>query len=222
MQQENDMNQDPVLQYYDSNAADYDNACARPERQHDLALVRERVARLLDGHVVLELGCGTGYWTEMLAGCADSVVATDASEAMLAIARERGAGLANVRFRAADALALPEDIGSYTAVFAGFLWSHLKRDQQDALLAQLRKRLGKDVLLVLLDDAYVEGSSTTIARTDAQGNTYQLLTGADGRRYELPKSYPADSALRKRLAPAVREIRIERLEFYWLLTCRLK
>jgi hypothetical protein len=38
----------------------------------------------------------------------------------------------------------------------------------------------------------------------------------------LPKSYPSDSALRKRLASSVREIKFTRWEYYWLLTCRLK
>ena len=85
-----------------------------------------------------------------------------------------------------------------------------------------RIRLGRDVSLILLDDAYVEGSSTTIARTDAQGNTYEIVAAPDGERFELPKNYPADSALRKRLGGEVREIRIERLTYYWLLTCRLK
>jgi hypothetical protein len=120
----------------------------------------------------------------------------------------------------ADALDLPADLGAYTAVFVGFLWSNLRRDEQDHLLAELRKRIGKDVLLVLVDEGLAEGEP--VARTDAQGNTYQILTAPDGERYEVPKNDPTDSALRKRLAPAAREIRIERLEHYWLVSCRLK
>ena len=79
-----------------------------------------------------------------------------------------------------------------------------------------------NVLVVLLDDAYVEGSSETVARTDLEGNTYQIKTAPDGERYEVPKTYPSDSALRKKLASSVREIKIARNEFYWILTCRLK
>jgi hypothetical protein len=86
----------------------------------------------------------------------------------------------------------------------------------------LKKRLGKDVLLVILDDSFVEGFSETIARTDAEGTTYEILTTLDGERFELPKSYQSDSALRKRLGNVGKEIKIERIEFFWILTCRLK
>jgi hypothetical protein len=118
--------------------------------------------------------------------------------------------------------ALPEGAAGYDAVVAEFCWSRLKRDEQEAFLAKLRKATGKDALLVLLDDVYVEGSSNTVARTDAQGNTYEIVATPDGGRVERPKSYPTDSALRKRLANAAKEIRIARWEYFWVLTARLK
>jgi SAM-dependent methyltransferase len=184
--------------------------------------MRERIAQLVRGHTVLELACGTGYWTEVIAATADKVLATDILDEMIARAQTRRFPEGKVAFRKVDGLDLPDDLGTFSCVFIGFWWSHLKRDEQDALVTQLRARLGRDVTLILLDDAYVEGSSTTIARTDAQGNTYEIVAAPDGERFELPKNYPADSALRKRLGGDVREIRIERLTYYWLLTCRLK
>jgi SAM-dependent methyltransferase len=213
---------DPVTRYYASSVQAADAALARAERAEDLARMRTRVADLVRGHAVLELACGTGYWTEIVAGTATRVLATDILDDMLERARRRNLPAGKVDFRRVDGLDLPEDLGQFSCVFIGFWWSHLKRDEQDALLAQLRARLGQDVVLVVLDDAYVEGSSETVARTDAQGNTYEIVATPDGERLELPKSYPADSALRKRLGGSVREIRIERLTYYWLLTCRLK
>ncbi|UUZ49957.1 hypothetical protein LP420_07520 [Massilia sp. B-10] len=114
------------------------------------------------------------------------------------------------------------DIGDFTAVFIGFWWSHVKREEYERFLAQLKARVGKDVLVVMIDDAYVEGSSETVARTDLEGNTYQIRSAPDGERYEIPKTYPSDSALRKKLASSVREIKIVRNEYYWMLSCRLK
>jgi SAM-dependent methyltransferase len=215
------MSNPQVAEYYAKIAANVERAYQEPERQDDLDEMRAQVAQALRGHVVLELGCGSGYWTAPIAGVADSVLATDVNPEMVALAQQRGLP-DNVAFRVVDGQALPADIGDFTAVFIGLWWSHMRRDEQDRFLAQLRARVGKDVLLVILDEDYVEGSSETVARTDLEGNTYQILTAPDGQRYELPKGYPSDSALRKRLAPAVREIRIARTGFYWLLTCRLK
>lgn len=217
------MNQDPVAAYYARNAERYDTLVERSEeQQEDQMEAADQLATLLAGHKVLELACGTGMWTEAIAQTAATVLATDINEEMLEIARELGEDFGNVQWRQADALNLPEDLGSFTAVFMAGLWSHFTRDQQDAFLAHLKKRVGKDVLLVLVDDEYVEGESGTIARTDAQGNTYQILLDEDGSRHELPKNYPTDSALRKRLGNAAREIKIARWEFYWVATCRLK
>jgi len=222
------MDTNPVIAYYDSIAAHYDNAAAEvsEEQMEDLDEAREQIGTLLAGHRILELGCGTGAWTEVLAEVADSVVALDASAAMLDLARMHGADLDNVAYRLADVLRLPDDLVDpdqpFTAVFMGGLWAHLTREQQDALLLSLKKLLGKDVLLVLFDDNYVEGESATVARTDLQGNTHEFQVDADGTRHELVKNYPTDSFLRKRLDKVGREIKVARWEFYWVLTCRLK
>ena len=209
-------------EYYAKSASSHDRVYDKPERQDDLAEMRALVAETLRGHVVLELACGTGYWTGIIAETADSVVATDINPEMIEMAKLRALPAHKVQLRVADAFDLPDDLGSFTAIFIGFWWSHVRRDEQERLLAQLSKKIGKDVMLVLLDDCYVEGSSDTVARTDLEGNTYQIRTAPDGERYEIPKSYPSDSGLRKKIGSSVREIKITRLEYYWLLTCRLK
>jgi hypothetical protein len=150
-------------------------------------------------------------------------------EADLEDVREQVAGLTDgldvLTLNAEDGVVpeIPADAGaSCNAVVAEFCWSRLKREEQDGFLAKVRKAAGKDALLVLLDDVYVEGTSNPVARTDAQGTTYEVVTTDEGQRSERPKSYPTDSALRKRLANAAKEIRIARWEYFWVLTCRLK
>ena len=209
-------------QFYALSAANHDRVYDKPERQQDLEDMRGHVADVLKGHRVLELACGTGYWTRVIAEVAEHVVATDINAEMIAMAQLRNLPADKVSLRQLDAWKLPDDIGSFTAVFIGFWWSHVKREEQERFLAHLRAKIGKDTLLVLLDDDFVDGSSETVARTDLQGNTYQIRQAPDGNHYEIPKNYPSDSALRKKMASSVREIKIVRLEFYWLLTCRLK
>ena len=112
--------------------------------------------------------------------------------------------------------------GAFSACFAGFWWSHVKRQEQSEFLEKLRTKLGKDGLLVMIDKTQVEGSNTPIARTDLDGNTYQIRRLANGERYEVLKNFPTDSALRKKLSTSLKDIRILRLEHYWMLSGKFK
>jgi cyclopropane fatty-acyl-phospholipid synthase-like methyltransferase len=211
-----------LAQYYAVSAATFDEVYDQPEREDDLDDLHEMIAGALDGHKVLELGCGTGYWTETLADVAESVHAIDFCPEMLALAQERGLDEDIVQFSLMDAFALPDSVGKYTAVFAAGFWSHVMRENQEKFLKMLRAKLGKDVLIVLMDNTYVDGVSTVFARTDLEGNTFQIRLAADGQRYEVLKNYPTDSALRKKMSTAAREVRVERLDYYYILSCRLK
>ncbi|ELX13370.1 hypothetical protein Jab_1c19950 [Janthinobacterium sp. HH01] len=212
-----------LAQFYAVNADNYDQVYAQEERFDDLDDLQEMVAELFQGHKVLELACGTAYWTDLIAEVAESVHATDLLPEMIALAETRGLDEDVVSFGVMDAFNLPDGLeGKYTAVFAAGLWAHVKREDQEKYLKTLRTKLGKDVLLVLLDETYVDGNSMVFARTDLEGNTFQILTADDGQRYEVMKNYLTDSTLRKRFATSARQVRIERMEYYYLLSCRLK
>lgn len=210
--------------YYAQCASSYDDVYEQEDRQDDLETLQDHVAELLQGHTVLELACGSGYWTEYIAMGAKAVTALDSSPEMLALAAQRELDKEVVTFIQGDALVLPADIapGQYTAVFAAGWWSHIDRAEQDQYLAQLRTKLGKDVLLVLIDSNQIEGLSLPIARTDADGNTYQFRVTPAGERLEILKNYPTDSWLRKRLNTAAQVVRTKRFDYYWMATCRLK
>ena len=85
---------------------------------------RELAARVsVDaGEQLLELACGTGLLTRELVAVLPptaTVEATDLNEAMLAIAQARLAA-PNVRWRPADAMALPFDAGVFSVAVCGF------------------------------------------------------------------------------------------------------
>lgn len=207
--------------YYAKRAEHYEEIYQRPEREDDLLMLQVRVQELLEGHDVLELACGTGFWTERIAATAKSVLATDINPEMIALATARHLPADVVRFAVADAFQFELE-RPCSACFLGFWWSHVGRQAQAHYLTLLREKLGENTLLVMLDNSYVEGSSTSIARTDADGNTYQIRALPNGERYEVMKNFPTDSGLRKKLAPVTRELRIVRLAHFWLLSCRLK
>ncbi|MFZ6752900.1 class I SAM-dependent methyltransferase [Undibacterium sp. Dicai25W] len=217
------MTEETMREYYAQRAQTLEQVYQRPERQADLQEMQQRVCELLKNHKVLEVACGTGYWTEKFAPHAQSVYATDINQPMLDLAQAKNYPDVKPEFALANIYDLPDaKEGQYSACFAGFFWSHVKREEQAALLAKLSKGAGKGSLLVLMDNNYIEGSSTPIARTDAEGNTFQFRIRADGERVLIVKNFPTDSALRKKFGPLVRDIRVVRNEHYWLLTCILK
>ena len=210
--------------YYAQRAPSYEAVYARPERQQDLSQIHTRLRTLFAGQQVLEIACGTGYWTIDLAATAQNVLATDINPEVIEQAQQKNLPSDKVRFAIEDAFDAGAVIeaGQSTACFAGFWWSHVGREQQVALLDRLQARLAPEALLVLVDNCYVEGSSTAIARTDAHGNTYQIRMLENGERYEILKNFPTDSTLRKRLGGHLKEIRIERSAHYWILSGRFK
>jgi ubiquinone/menaquinone biosynthesis C-methylase UbiE len=88
--------------YYARRAREYERIYDKPERQEDLARLREIVPSLLDGRDVLEIACGTGYWTQHVAARAESMLATDINDEVLELARSKPFPRDNVEFARID------------------------------------------------------------------------------------------------------------------------
>jgi ubiquinone/menaquinone biosynthesis C-methylase UbiE len=204
-----------MLGYYGRRAPEYERIYAKPERQADLERVRTWLRSELAGHRILEIACGTGYWTEWLAPVAEAITATDASADVLAVARGKTYPPGRVAFAEADAFALDGVPGSFSAAFAGFWWSHVPRERVREFLAGLHRRIAPGARVVLLDNRYVEGSSTPIARRDGGGNTYQVRALDDGTTHEVLKNFPTPAELEAVLAPASADLRVTEFEYYW-------
>ncbi|MGE0144558.1 MAG: ArsR/SmtB family transcription factor [Planctomycetota bacterium] len=74
--------------------------------------------------VVADLGCGTGFLTEVLARRFARVIAVDHSDGMLAEARQRIFG-EHVEFRRGELDRLPLADGEVDAAFANLVWHHV-------------------------------------------------------------------------------------------------
>src|SRR4051812_38914247 len=96
---------DALADYYAKRAPEYERIYQKPERQTDLGTLQQFVAETFSRRSVLEVACGTGYWTRAIAAMARSVAATDINEEVLAIARTKE--IANAAFHRCDAFELP-------------------------------------------------------------------------------------------------------------------
>ena len=214
---------DPDMQsYYAARASQYERIYAKPERQADLRRLESMIPVMFVRRNVLEIACGTGYWTQHLVRTAASILATDLTEETLDVARDKNLPSDRVRFVAADAFDLPSTLGQFDAAFAGFWWSHVKLSELDAFLVSLRARLAPGSVVAFLDNLYVEGNSTPIARRDADGNTWQNRRLEDGSEHLVLKNYPAESELIARVDDFGAELRYVRLDYYWLFSFEIR
>ncbi|MGH8704462.1 MAG: class I SAM-dependent methyltransferase, partial [Burkholderiales bacterium] len=130
---------------------------------------------------------------------------------------ERQADLARLR---ADAYALPAWPVKFSACFAGFWWSHIPHGRLDAFLAGLHARLAAGARAVFLDNRYVGGSSTPLARADTEGNTYQRRRLADGSEHQVLKNFPTAAEVRAQLGACGHDAGWHELEHYWYVAYR--
>jgi demethylmenaquinone methyltransferase/2-methoxy-6-polyprenyl-1,4-benzoquinol methylase len=208
--------------YYARRAGEYEKIFAKPERQPDLAALRTLLLALLAGRDVLETACGTGYWTRIVSGSARSILATDINEAVLEIARHKAYPNQNVEFKIADAYTLTNVAGRFSAGLAGFWWSHIPKQRLSRFLDCFQSRLCPGALVVFLDNNYVEGSSTPIARRDSEGNTFQTRKLEDGAEFEVLKNFPTETELRASVKAIADNIEVTQFQYYWCLRYTLR
>ena len=208
--------------YYAKRASEYEQIYDKPERQDELEWLRRRVPEILRGRTVLEVACGTGYWTQFIAREAAHVLACDINDAVLEIAREKPIAAGRADFFKADAVTLEGVPPGCDAAFAGFWWSHVKKSDIARFVERLARRLAPGAVVAILDNRYAEGSSTAISRRDAEGNTYQMRRLANGEEYEVLKNFPTAEELADAVRPVAREAHLETLSYYWLLVFRLR
>jgi len=209
---------DEQARYYARRAPEYERFYDKPERQADLSILRGRIAGLFAGRRVLEIACGTGFWTAVIAPAAREVTALDINEEVLALAREKPLPPGRVEFVQADAYALPDLGRRHDGVFAGFWWSHVPLARLDAFLEGAVRAAAPGAMLAFLDGRYVEGSSTPIARRDADGNNWQHRRLEDGAEFDVVKNYPGESELIKRASRFGWGAHVELLPYHWLLS----
>lgn len=105
------------------------------------------VALMCEGKDVLDIACGEGYGSALLARKARSVVGVDISEEAVAHARGKYAGRSNLRFQQGSATSVPMAGASVDVVVSFETIEHLA--EQKEMLAELRRVLRPDGLLVI-------------------------------------------------------------------------
>lgn len=214
------MNRD-LVSYYSDRAKEYEKVYLNPDEQEDLRRATEVFQNLFSQKTVLEIACGTGYWTERISKTATSIFATDINESVIEIARKRKKE--NITFAVADMYNFTPD-KKYEGVFGGFIWSHILRQDLDSFLDKVKDFLKPSGTIVFIDGNAVEGTNHDIKKiteTDEYGNTYQTRKLEDGTFHLILKNFPTKEFLIQKLSSIATDINFISFKYYWIVSCKL-
>ena len=216
------MNQD-LRKYYNDRAKEYDKVYQIAEEQEDLLKATDLFQSIFKNKSVLEIACGTGYWTEQISKTATSILATDINKAVIDVAKTRNIN-SNVTFEVVD-MNLLNTGNKYEGFFGGFIWSHILLQDMDKLLGKLNNQIVPKGDIVFIDSKQVEGTNhdkKRITRVDEYGNTFQRRNLENGATYEVLKNFPTQAFLFDKLSKFATDINFFELEYYWIATCKRK
>ena len=164
---------------------------------------------------VLEIACGTGWWTPQLAAGAAGVTVIDASSELLDRCRSRvaaaGVDAAKLDFQLSDIWSwVPQR--RYNAVFFGFWLSHVPEVRFDRFWELVDGALLPGGRVFFVDSADPVGSS----RAGGAAAETELRELNDGRRFEIVKRYFEPGWLRHRLAGIGWDIQVQRTARFFI------
>ena len=181
------------IAYYRAGAAQYDRPYAECEDLQRLLAVVDELPIAGD---VVELACGTGQWTRLLAARARSVTALDTSAEVLAIARARTESL-TVQFREADLFAWRPP-RRYDTVFFAFWLSHVPPTRLPDFWNTVAAALAPGGKVIFIDDGPAAAADEEVLANQAAPTALRRLD--DGSQYRIVKVFHDPQTLTKDLA----------------------
>lgn len=132
----------------------------------------------------LDVGCGTGAFSRLLARRSDRVVALDVSPRMIEIAKERSRPYSNIDFQVADATRWPFPFYTFDCVASIATLHHLPIEE---MLLKMRGTLRVGGTLAILDLYESTGWRDVLAGTAAVPASLALRLIKTGRLREPPQ-----------------------------------
>ena len=215
------MHDEKMGEYYNARAPEYEQIYYRdiPARRKEIDEEAARLEKLSAEKTVIDLACGTGYWTEVLARRAKSVLAVDASQEMIDEATEK-TFIAPVELLQSDMFTAGDD-HAYDLVSSGFWFSHQPKQDWQKFFDLLKRLVKPDGRIWLIENnPPAEGPNRESLRTNKHGNNFKRRKLDDGREFVILKNYFEESELREIFET---QFKIERLtygEYYWSLVLK--
>ena len=142
---------------------------------------------------MLELACGTGFWTKHLVQISDHVIAADAAPEMLQVAREQ-IGDERITYQQLDLFQWQPDETFDLVFFANWL-SHVPPEALDDFLNKVRASLKAGGCIAFVDQHAPSEADSAIAKE----NIYAVRPLEDGREFTIVKAFYNLNELKEKL-----------------------
>ncbi len=153
--------------------------------RRDVLMIEEAAIRFAQGWI-LDLACGSGFFTKHLASFGTDVVALDYSWAMLDLNVKTLKEVSLfVKYVRGDAFFLPFKDAVFDRCFLGYLLSHIPSEEMAGFFADLRRVLKPHARILIADDAWTERNMEQCPNKVG----IQERTLADASYYRVYKHY---------------------------------
>jgi len=208
-----------IAEYYDKKAQEYEEVYSRKDtiRLQEQKLIQAYIEKKFKDRLVLELACGTGYWTKYLLPIAQKIIAIDQSKEMLTIAKSRYARHPNIVFLQEDAYTPPTNTPAFTGCMANFLFSHILRKEIPIFLETLHKKLANNAFVMFVDSNYQKGFGGILVKKDGVEDTWKRRKLNSGEEYEVLKNYFTKEDLKNTFGKYTKDLEIQYLTNFWIV-----
>ncbi len=211
------MNTD-LVKYYALRAKEYEKIYYRPERQAEISRLCQFLKEEFRNLNLLEIACGTGYWTRIISETAKSIVAADINPEMLEIAQDKKYPNSNVKFLISDIFKMDNLKVTFEAGFGGYIWSHIPVQDLPQFLNKFQQKIKKGGKIIFIDNNYLPEYSNPTVKQDEYGNGFQERKLEDGTSHRVLKNYPEKDFLLKMLKKIGKNIKHQSWKFYWTIS----
>ena len=187
---------DGINKYYSKRAQEYEQIYQRddPIRQSEQSKIAEEIKKNFYDKNVLEVACGTGFWTFFLSEVAKEIVATDNSDEVIKIAQSKNYKCP-VFFQKCDAYNLPFSALSFNGGLANFWFSHISKDKIKLFLDGFHRVLSNQAIVFIADNVFNEDIGGKLVREKDSDNTYKIRYLENDDKYKILKNYYSEKEL---------------------------
>ncbi|WP_442602240.1 methyltransferase domain-containing protein [Paenibacillus sp. KN14-4R] len=206
--------------YYGARANEYEAIYHRedPEFQAELTLVGEAMKRTLANRHVLEVACGTGYWTQIAMNTVKYIMGIDIRPEVLEIAKSKEMPASQVQFTLGDAYELSSISDSFDAGLANCWFSHIPKNKLDDFLQGFHRKLGSGAAVFMMDNVYVAGRGGELLVKENCEDTFKLRQLADGSQHEILKNYYTKEELLEIFKPYAKDLKVFVGNSFWYVS----